>query len=104
MIVHSLARGSEYISDQDGVTGMSHQAALHPMTINWGEPDLSGNAQCLPGRASKRFGHHGSNLTIACPCNVHGVHGGEVVHPVEARPCLLVPASYEQVCVVWALV
>ena len=45
----------------------------------------------------------GCARTIACPCNIHGVHGGQIVHPVEAGPCLLIPASYEQVCGVWAL-
>ena len=45
----------------------------------------------------------GCARTIACPCNVHGVHGGQIIHPVEAGPSLLIPASYEQVCGVWAL-
>lgn len=43
-------------------------------------------------QASCRMGR-----TIASASHIHGVHGGQVIHPIQRGTSLLIPARYEQI-------
>lgn len=41
--------------------------------------------------------------TIAGASNIHAMHSGQVVHPVERGAGLIIPPGYQQIDVVWSL-